>query len=158
MLWIGGKEPNITGELLSGFPLLNYCARCWTSHICALDGHFDDDLLQNLTLSFMDVDAYAWKIWNSTGLPQHEGSTEDLVLYLLRHLVTGRGRIKEESWLNFHPLTWASIFSMTSIYNSFSPECVRSMTLICPSVIQCFMSTHFMQLLGMEACKLSRLW
>jgi hypothetical protein len=118
MLWIGSKEPNITDELLSNFPLLHYSSRCWTSHICALDDHFDDDRLQTLALSFLDTDAYAWRIWNSTGLPPGGSNTEELFTELL----TRGAKIKKKPKIAVHPLTWASIFSMTSILQLLLPR------------------------------------
>jgi hypothetical protein len=118
MLWLGSREPKITDELLSDFPLLEYSARCWTSHMCALDGHIDDDHLLNLALSFLKVDAYAWRIWTSTGFPLDHDSTEALS----KGLLTWRARIKQNHKFAVHPLTWASIFSMTSVLELLLPR------------------------------------
>jgi ankyrin repeat protein len=118
MLWIGSKEPKITDELLSDFPLLGYSARCWTSHMCALDGHIEDVHLQNLAMSFLAVDAYSWRIWASTGLPNGGWSAENL----FRMLLTDRAKIKENPEVAVHPLTWASLFSMTSVVRLLLPR------------------------------------
>jgi hypothetical protein len=121
MLWIGSKEPNITDELLFDFPLLDYSARCWTIHMCALDGHIDDDHLLNLALSFLKFDAYTWRIWMSTSLPctELEYSNPEA---LLKGLLAREARIEEMPKTAVHPLTWASIFSMTAMLKLILPR------------------------------------
>jgi hypothetical protein len=120
MLWIGSKEPNITDELLFDFPLLDYSARCWTSHMCACNGHIDDNQLLALALSFLAVDGYAWRIWTSTGLPEEEWRPVTMKA-LFRELLTRPARI-EKLEAGVHPLTWASIFSMTSLLKLLLPR------------------------------------
>jgi ankyrin repeat protein len=89
--------------------------------MCALDGRIDDDHLLNLTLSFLAADGYAWRIWTSTCLPIDEPGAEEL----LKDPVTRRAApdgIEKKPENAMHPLTWVSIFSMTSMLKLLLPR------------------------------------
>jgi len=116
MLWIGSQEPDITYELFSNFPLLDYSAQRWAGQMCALDDHIDDDCLQSLVLSFMAVDTYAWRLWGCVSHLRYMlflRSCEEI----LKEQITSPTIIDLSfaSGGGMHPLTLASMFSMNSL-------------------------------------------